>query len=77
MARSRRKTPITGRTTAESEKDDKAASHRRLRRVTKQAIHGELETTLPVDRELTNTWSMSKDGKFYFDQKEYPKGMRK
>lgn len=38
MARSKRKTPISGITTAVSEKSDKVASHRRIRRVVRQAI---------------------------------------
>lgn len=77
MARSKRKTSITGITTAVSEKSDKVASHRRIRRVVKQAITPELETPLPLERELTNTWSMAKDGKTYFDQKVHPRLMRK
>lgn len=77
MARSKRKNPITGRTTAESEKSDKVASHRRIRRVIKQALTPELETPLPLERELTNTWSMAKDGKTYFDAKVNPRLMRK
>ena len=77
MARSKRKTPITGITTAVSEKSDKVASHRRIRRVVKQAITPDLETPLPLERELTNTWSMAKDVKTYFDQKAHPRLMRK
>ena len=77
MARSKRKTPVRGVTTAESEKADKVASHRKLRRVAKQAITPELETPLPVERGLTNPWSMAKDGKARFDPRESPKLVRK
>jgi hypothetical protein len=77
VARSKRKTPICGITTAVSEKADKVASHRRLRRVVRLAINPELETPLPLERQLTNTWSMAKDGKAYFDAKANPRLMRK
>ncbi len=77
MSRSKRKTPIIGITTSESEKADKVASHRRIRRVVKQAITPELETPLPLEHQLTNTWSMAKDGKRYFDRKEEIRLMRK
>jgi hypothetical protein len=50
MARSTRKIQIIGITTAVSEKSDKAASHRRIRRVVKQAITPDLETPLPLKR---------------------------
>jgi hypothetical protein len=60
-----------------SEKADKVASHRRLRRVVRLAINPELETPLPLERQLTNTWSMAKDGKAYFDAKANPRLMRK
>ena len=77
MARSKRKTPVRGVTTAESEKADKVASHRKLRRVTKQVIQPRLETPLPLERELTNPWSMTKDGKARFDPRKHPRLMRK
>lgn len=32
---------------------------------------------LPVLRELSNVWSMTKDGKMIFDPQKYPKFMRK
>lgn len=32
---------------------------------------------LPLLRELSNVWSMAKDGKMIFDPQEHPKLMRK
>jgi|GEM_PF-3966020 len=77
MARSTTTHPFHGITKAVSEKADKAASHRKLRRVTRQMIEPALETPLPVDRELTNTYAMSKDGKRRFDPVLIPRLMRK
>lgn len=77
MSRSRRQTPARGITSQESEKQDKAASHRKYRHALKQAIHPELETPLPTERQLTNPWTMAKDGKMRFDTVALPKLMRK
>ncbi len=77
MSRSRRKSPIRGVTSAESEKKDKAASHRTYRRRLKQTIHPELDTPLPTEQQLTNPWSMAKDGKARFSPAKAPKLMRK
>lgn len=77
MSRSFRKTPVRGITSAESEKKDKAASHRIHRRTLKQKISDSLETPLPTEQQLTNPWSMSKDGKFRFNPKKHAKLMRK
>jgi hypothetical protein len=77
MARSKRKTPAGGVTAAASEKVDKVASHRRYRKALKQALEPTLETPLPLERELTNRWSMAKEGKARFDPREQPRRMRK
>lgn len=77
MSRSRRKTPITGVTLAESEKKDKLASHRIYRRTLKQLITPDLETPLPTEQQLTNPWSMAKDGKLGYNQKLPKKLLRK
>ncbi|MEG3193746.1 hypothetical protein SNE32_16110 [Lysobacter sp. D1-1-M9] len=77
MARSMRKTPIAGATSAGSEKCDKQASHRKLRRAVRQLIPCGRDDTLPVEQELTNPWSMAKDGKLYFDPANHPRLMRK
>lgn len=77
MSRSRRKTPIRGITSSESEKDDKRIYNRRFRRAQKQVLTVNIEAELPVLREYSNPWSMDKDGKARFDSTKFPKLMRK
>jgi hypothetical protein len=63
MARSKRKTPIRGITRAESEKKDKQLAHRKYRRKMKAVLQQVPDAEiLPHVRELSNPWSMSKDG---------------
>lgn len=76
MSRSRRKTPIRGITSADSEKSDKAASHRKVRRAVRIAVK-QNASVLPQEKELTNPWSMAKDGKAWFEPAANPKLMRK
>jgi hypothetical protein len=65
MSRSRRKTPISGITTAQSDGEWKAGAARKLRHRIKQ----ELNSTLDGDRfagkrwDLVNPWDAPKDGK--------------
>ena len=78
MSRSRRKHPICGITTAESEKDDKQSAHRRERRVIRTIVHVDPNVDLlPHTRELSNPWAMAKDGKMRFDQNRHKSLMRK
>ena len=78
MARSRKKTPVHGMTTASSEKEDKRFYNRRFRRVSKQALRVNPEReVLPHLREYSNPWCMDKDGKVRFDPKKHPELMRK
>lgn len=77
MARSKRKTPVRAVTTAESEKADKVASHRRIRRAVRQIVPRSADAVLPLEKELTNSDSMSKDGKLRFDPKQSPRLLRK
>ena len=78
MARSKRKTPIRGITTAQSEKKDKQLAHRRYRRNVKAALRQVPDAEIfPHVRELSDLWSMGKDGKVRFDPIKYPKDMRK
>ena len=70
MSRSHRKTPVSGITTARSEAWDKQIWHRRLRARERTAItslgdYDDLDQRIPLVREVSSTWSMSKDGKFY------------
>ena len=68
MSRSRRKTPISGITTAKSDHPWKKMAARKLRHRVKQ----ELNSALDGDRfagkrwDLVNPWSSEKDGKKYW-----------
>ena len=67
MSRSRRKTPISGITTAASDALWKSKAARILRRRVRQ----QLKSTLDGDKfagkrwDLVDAWSSNKDGKFY------------
>lgn len=72
MSRSYKKTPIIGHTKSESEKSDKKIWHRRFRHKTKdilRSLHNDPDmiddTIMPVEEDVSSTWSMSKDGKSY------------
>lgn len=72
MSRSVKKTPIGGITSAESEKWEKKKWHRKLRKQTKQVLASthydqELleETILPDVHDVSDPWTMRKDGKIY------------
>ena len=78
MARSRRKYPICGITTADSEKQDKRRANRRIRRAVAQRLTADPEAELlPHRRALSNPWTMEKDGKAWFDAVAHPELMRK
>lgn len=78
MSRSRRKNPIRGMTSSDSEKKDKQFAHRRIRRTIRQCLvlnpHVDV---LPDERGLSNPWLMDKDGKSRFDPVKDSKEMRK
>jgi hypothetical protein len=64
MSRSKKKTPRTGITLAESEKDNKRKANRKFRRRTKIQVQ-KGETELVEMKEISNVWSFDKDGKQY------------
>lgn len=78
MSRSRRKTPIFGHTSADSDARWKAMAARKLRRRVKQ----HLGATLDGDRcagkrwDLVDPWTSEKDGKWYSTSPK-PQWMRK
>jgi len=74
MSRSRRKTPVSGITTAESDKAFKVAEHRRARRATRAALP---VSEGPIPKQFGNPWASAKDGKKRFDPAAHPKLMRK
>jgi len=68
MARSYRKSPFCG-TCGGSDKADKAAANRVLRRVTREALRGydaEVDV-LPELRDVSDVWNFAKDGKIRFE----------
>jgi hypothetical protein len=79
VSRSRKRTPVCGITTARSEKQDKRLNNRRYRHKVRQAVaYLDLDTcVLPAFKEVSNPWTMAKDGKIMFDPGEYPRFMRK
>ena len=78
MTRSRKKTPIAGLTSADSEKADKLDAHRRERRKVREVLHVNAEPdVLPHTREVSDPWTMAKDGKVYLGEHPAPKLTRK
>lgn len=78
MSRSYKKVPIFG-IAGESEKYDKKKWHRSFRKKSKDIIHHshfdleELDNTIfPIEKEVSNPWSMSKDGKHYWNPSNIP-----
>lgn len=73
MSRSRRKVPIFGVASSNSEKLDKRIWHKRLRAQerTRQAAlpAGELDAHVPIlTLDVSSVWSMSKDGRRYWSK---------
>ena len=79
MSRSKRKTPKTGLTTAESEKKDKVFAPRKFRRAIKVKIKSNEEPPVNLN-EVSDIWNFAKDTKKYYDkedQRNYPQALRK
>ena len=75
MARSRRKNPGSGWTTADSDKPFKQRAHRQER-----AALRNIDLTAydpPSARAFGDPWHGEKDGKQWFDPKRHPRDMRK
>ena len=67
MARSRKRTPISGVTCSESNKKFKQQEHRRERRAVRQGLLKCLEDEyLPHPKHYGNEWSSPRDGKMWF-----------
>jgi hypothetical protein len=78
MARSRKKVPITGITTATSEKSDKVSAHKRERRAVRTRLHDQpAAEILPTTREVSDVWTFAKDGKTYLKPESRTKLLRK
>lgn len=75
MARSRRKNPGCGTTTAASDKPFKQQEHRRERAALRRV---NIVTNDPLStRQFGNPWRGEKDGKQWFDAERHPEIMRK
>jgi hypothetical protein len=67
MSRSYRKTPIIG-IAGDSEKQDKKIANARFRKKERQALQQYRIDNIPHDlNDVSNVWSMSKDGKQYLN----------
>jgi hypothetical protein len=79
MSRSRRHSPITGITTARSEKLFKQASNQVLRQKQKKAMRDDPNAAvLPLrSREAVDPWKGPTDGKLHFNPRKHPRLMRK
>jgi len=77
MSRSRKKTPISGVTTSNSEKDDKRQANRRYRRISKVLMQVRGDEALIDRRAISNVWLFAKDGKVRIDPRRNPDLMRK
>lgn len=78
MSRSYKKTSVIGNTGASSEKFDKKHAHKVYRKHIKDNIassHGDVERLeeliMPIEEELSDTCTMSKDGKHYVNLEDY------
>jgi hypothetical protein len=78
MSRSRKKTPCGSFWhRARSDKPGKQDANRRLRRRVRQVLAVDPDPdVLPALREVSDVWSMPKDGKHYFGT-TWPKMLRK
>lgn len=78
MSRSRRKTPICGMTSADSDHRWKKMASRTLRHRVKQDLNAKLDGDSHAGRrwDLVNPWSSEKDGKHWFGER-HPKLLRK
>lgn len=69
MSRSKRKTPIFGNCTAESEKQDKRRCNRAQRRMSREQLAANPEQYQPASKhEALDVWLMNKDGKRFYQQ---------
>jgi len=78
MSRSRKKTLIGGVAVGRSERHEKRLANRKAQCHVRVALATDSNrNVLPHLREISNVWTMAKDGKHYFDPYLYPKEMRK
>jgi hypothetical protein len=75
MSRSRRHTPITGITKAESDTRDQVLAHRRQRRRVRTALASGVAEVITRCK-AGDVWSVATDGQSRFDLRRWPKLMR-
>ena len=75
MARSYRKTPISGITKKDSDKQYKTAEHKRARRAAKALNLSDEEP--PSEKAFGNPWGAPNDVKRWYDPKRLPEITRK
>lgn len=71
MSRSIKKNPVFGVTGAPSEKWSKVMTHRRLRRMEREAISSCVDwddLLIPLTREISSVWYWPKDGKVWYSK---------
>ena len=72
MSRSGKHAPISGITSAKSEKWDKRVCNKILRLRAKKLLRGDYDKYIePLPNECRNVWKMAKDGKHYWNPKKY------
>lgn len=77
MSRSKRKTSIAGAAGC-SEKQDKRLYNRRYRQAFKQHLRNRTDNDAwPHLHDYSDPWGMAKDGRSWFDGREFPELMRK
>lgn len=76
MSRSRKKSPVTGITVADSEAQDKRLWHKRLRAMTRARLAHEDDPFPVAVNEASSPWLMSKDGKRWWGR-SFPLAHRK
>lgn len=76
MSRSRKRTPVSGNTIAESDKAFKVISHRQERAAARSAAVSDEDAGPPHPKEHGNPWKSQKDGKHWFGGR-HPHLMRK
>ena len=78
MSRSKRKHPIAGMSASASDKREKQDANRKERKQVRVALTQQPSAdVLPHKLEVSDVWSMPKDGKRRFDAGKHPKLLRK
>jgi hypothetical protein len=78
MSRSKRKRPFIPVTTATSEKEEKTAANRKVRRINRTILSQTEDDEKVLDRKaVTDPWTFSKDGKRRVDPRDDSQHLRK